>query len=427
MVSESAPRSRDHPAAFVAWVVAASATLASATAATLGHHGNIPWDATLFPLMFGVPGAIIASRAPRIWIGWLMLFVAACFASNAVGNQWLEAGSMSGSRWWAWWVGRGGAASLVPATLLLILLLPDGRLPTPRWRNLVAATVIVQVAWISVASLTRGPAALDENVRGATGLVNPVGVLPESWNSLIDTAADPVLTLPFLLGIPIAVVRLRAATAEERPRIVGVLAAVALFVSLVTVPDLAWPGAAMWFHIAGVALLASAILVAVLRGDFEHVEVAVSSTLVFGFLSVVVAAVYATLVSLVPRIGLPERFAGFATAVVALALLPARTLVQSALRQLVYGTHTPPSVARGEPEGQPSMPELSKRENEIMRLVARGLTNAEIAAELFISPITVRNHVSSILAKLHVTNRTQAVVKYRSDPPPTQGGMDGRA
>ncbi|MBA2560046.1 MAG: helix-turn-helix transcriptional regulator [Propionibacteriales bacterium] len=73
------------------------------------------------------------------------------------------------------------------------------------------------------------------------------------------------------------------------------------------------------------------------------------------------------------------------------------------------------------------MPELSKRENEIMRLVARGLTNAEIAAELFISPITVRNHVSSILAKLHVTNRTQAVVKYRSDPPPTQGRVDGSA
>ena len=424
-MSEPALRSRDHLAAFVAWVVAASAALASATAATWGHHGHIPWDATLFPVMFGVPGAIIASRAPRGWIGWLMLFLAACFASTAVGTQWLEAGSASGSQWWAWWVGRGGAASLVPATLLLILLLPDGRLPTPRWRNVVGATVFGQLALISIASFTRGPAVLDESVRGAKGLVNPVGVLPESWNSVIDAVADPVLTLPFLLGIPVVVVRLRAATAYERPRIVGVLAAVALFVSLVTVPDLAWPGGAVWFHIAGVALLASAILVAVLRGDFEPVEVAVSRTLVFGFLSVIVAAVYATLVSLAPRIGLPERYAGSATAVVALALLPARALVQSALRRLVYGTDTAPSVTLGESELQPVMPELSKRENEIMRLVARGLTNAQIAAELFISPITVRNHVSSILAKLHVTNRTQAVVKYHSDPPPTQGGVDG--
>ena len=48
-----------------------------------------------------------------------------------------------------------------------------------------------------------------------------------------------------------------------------------------------------------------------------------------------------------------------------------------------------------------------------MDCVARGLTNAEIAAELFISPITARNHISSILAKLQVSNRTQAVIKFR--------------
>ena len=46
--------------------------------------------------------------------------------------------------------------------------------------------------------------------------------------------------------------------------------------------------------------------------------------------------------------------------------------------------------------------------------VANGMTNAEIAAELFISPITVRNHVSSILTKLDAANRTQAVAKYHA-------------
>jgi DNA-binding NarL/FixJ family response regulator len=48
-----------------------------------------------------------------------------------------------------------------------------------------------------------------------------------------------------------------------------------------------------------------------------------------------------------------------------------------------------------------------------MIYLAQGLTNAEIARVLVLSPITVRNHVSSILTKLDATNRTHAVVKFR--------------
>lgn len=51
---------------------------------------------------------------------------------------------------------------------------------------------------------------------------------------------------------------------------------------------------------------------------------------------------------------------------------------------------------------------LSARELEILRLLARGKRNAQIAEELFISPHTVRNHVSNILAKLHISNRFEA-------------------
>jgi NarL family two-component system response regulator LiaR len=57
--------------------------------------------------------------------------------------------------------------------------------------------------------------------------------------------------------------------------------------------------------------------------------------------------------------------------------------------------------------------QLSPRELEVLELVARGLDNNEIAAELFISPRTAKNHVSSILAKLGVTNRIQAAVYWR--------------
>ena len=53
---------------------------------------------------------------------------------------------------------------------------------------------------------------------------------------------------------------------------------------------------------------------------------------------------------------------------------------------------------------------LTEREIEVLRLIARGLNNTDIADQLFLSDGTVRNHVSAILAKLGVSDRTQAAV-----------------
>jgi len=53
---------------------------------------------------------------------------------------------------------------------------------------------------------------------------------------------------------------------------------------------------------------------------------------------------------------------------------------------------------------------LTEREAEVLRLIAKGLSNADIADRLFLSDGTVRNHVSAILAKLGVSDRTQAAV-----------------
>lgn len=58
-------------------------------------------------------------------------------------------------------------------------------------------------------------------------------------------------------------------------------------------------------------------------------------------------------------------------------------------------------------------PELSDREREILDLIARGLKNLEIAQRLYLSPKTVRNHVSNILTKLQVADRTQAIIRAR--------------
>lgn len=53
---------------------------------------------------------------------------------------------------------------------------------------------------------------------------------------------------------------------------------------------------------------------------------------------------------------------------------------------------------------------LTERELEVLRLLAKGMTNAEIASALYLSEGTVRNHVSAILEKLGVSDRTQAAV-----------------
>lgn len=84
------------------------------------------------------------------------------------------------------------------------------------------------------------------------------------------------------------------------------------------------------------------------------------------------------------------------------------------LRLLVSGTSVLDSgvLQKLAQRENPALKELTSRERDIARLVAQGLTNKEIAAQLFLSEGTVRNNIVVIMEKLEVSNRTQLGMQF---------------
>ncbi len=80
------------------------------------------------------------------------------------------------------------------------------------------------------------------------------------------------------------------------------------------------------------------------------------------------------------------------------------TITRRVISEFVKGTGPKPQAHF------PRLQELTAREREVLTLIARGLSNAEIAKTLFVSETTVKTHVARILMKLHLRDRVQAVV-----------------
>jgi ATP/maltotriose-dependent transcriptional regulator MalT len=87
--------------------------------------------------------------------------------------------------------------------------------------------------------------------------------------------------------------------------------------------------------------------------------------------------------------------------------VPPRHRWTSEAQRAVQGKHGQPSAE------QPLLDPLSQRELEVLQLLAAGASNQEIASALVVAPGTVKLHVSHILSKLGVKNRTQAIVRAR--------------
>jgi DNA-binding NarL/FixJ family response regulator len=99
--------------------------------------------------------------------------------------------------------------------------------------------------------------------------------------------------------------------------------------------------------------------------------------------------------------------------------VPAPELIDTIRRVHAGESFIQPSVASkllvefGRRSGRPADEELTEREREVLRLLAAGNSNREIAARLYLAEGTVKNYVSNILGKLHASNRTQAVALAR--------------
>jgi DNA-binding NarL/FixJ family response regulator len=78
-------------------------------------------------------------------------------------------------------------------------------------------------------------------------------------------------------------------------------------------------------------------------------------------------------------------------------------LAPASTRKLIEQAARPPAVS-------PVLDQLTAREHEVLELLARGMTNAEIALELVVEPSTVKSHVASLLSKLDLRDRVHAVV-----------------
>lgn len=89
--------------------------------------------------------------------------------------------------------------------------------------------------------------------------------------------------------------------------------------------------------------------------------------------------------------------------------MPYQVLIEALQKVHAGGRFLPPPVARALASRMPDS-DLSSRELEVLRLLVAGRSNKEIASDLGITEATVKSHVSTILARLNVSDRTQAVV-----------------
>lgn len=336
-------------APWLSWSTASLAVVLALAATVVGPEpGLVQWKLVVVPLFFALPGALIAAGRPGVAVGWLMLAVAVLLGGAAVGGEWATGAGRPALSWAAWWTDRLSAYA-VPLALLTLVLLPDGRLPSPRWRVPVTLAVGSQVLLVCAYVFARGPAAASDTslpVRVA-GVLSPVGFLPQELQDAARDLEPWLLELPMLLAVAAVGRRLWRGGQDERLRLGEVLVAAVLFVVLGMLGHALWPAAADVLDVLGAALLGISITVAVLRRRLGGLDVALHHSFVYAVLTLLIALAYVVAVGLLGSAGvdLPPLGQGAVTALIALSVLPVRGWLQRGLSRALYGDRFDPYAA----------------------------------------------------------------------------------
>ena len=335
--------------AVLAWGLALGCAVSAVTGFWWSARGGVPapWRALVIPVIWSVPGALIASARPRAALGWLNLAVAVIFSATGLASAWLAtsgAEHLAGAAWALWVTDRAGAV-IVPLTTLALVLLPDSRLPSRRWRWPVGAAVGTQLLLVGVWSFSRTPAGAADSGWDRTLMAarNPVGLLPAEAAALADQVVW-LLQLPLLLAIAAMVVRFRRRQGADREPLAALLLAVVTFVVVVLAGRALWEPVADVVDVLASLLLAVVLVSVVLRRHLEDVVLAVRHVFVHVALGAVVAVAYVVTVGLLVAAGPSvSRFgAGVVAALAALVVLPLRSRLQGGVDRVLHGDRRDP-------------------------------------------------------------------------------------
>jgi signal transduction histidine kinase len=334
-------------AAATATLLAVAALAVAALAAWLRFDGSAAGagsvKAVALTAAWAVPGVLVTAARPRSPLGWLALGEAVLFAAAGLGAEWaMRAGPDPGADVaWAVWTTERFSALLAVGVWLILLLLPDGRLPSPRWRPVVALVLAAQAVVVGIFMTARGPAAgPDSDLPPAVAaLPNPAGVLPGELGSAVAGLDVVVLQLPLLLCLAAYVTRLRRAGPDERVRVVGVLLAASTFVLLVVLGHTWWPQAAEALDVLAGALLAAELTATVLGRRLAVVAAVVRPVFVWTVLLAVIGGLAVAVTAVLGRFGQDLPPAGIAVVAggAALAVHPLRTWLAALVDRLLYG------------------------------------------------------------------------------------------
>ncbi len=329
--------------------------LDATTLALLALFGPLPawsWSGVaggLFILAFATTGALVASRRPDNPIGWLMCLSALAFVVGGVCEEISEYAARE-DRWdlvaaqAAAWVGTYvWLLGVFPAATFLLLLFPDGRLPTPRWRP---------VAWLAGGSLgvTSVSLALAPGQIEDTPVTNPVGIPGAADVFDVLVAAGLTLVLVSILASCASLVaRFRSASPEQRQQLKWIAYSVPLL--LLFLAGSIWVTEAYSGETAieiantlstvGITVVPVAIGIAMLRHRLYDIDVVIKRTLVYGPLTATLAASYLGLVLLFqlllsPLAGESDLAVAASTLAVAALFRPLRARMKAGVDRRFY-------------------------------------------------------------------------------------------